>query len=396
MPDEPFFPPDLSRPPTEPAPTDETTGESAQQASAAQPTTAAWSEATTWSDPSTRFRSTPAPSPFESTPAPGPPVQPTPAAVGAVSAPEPRRRTGRAVLVGLAALTALAVLGGAAIAARSLTGTGESASPEPAASAPVDQPAGALAPIPASPASSPPAGRPDAAGQSASRQPPSASAPAPAAAPVAVEEFAGTAPDTTRWGLYASTAQNGSTQLKSNVRVAAGELQIVGTGKDPSGKGNTTGGVCWCGVGGNQTYGKWELRARFDAGRGYGPIIGLWPQSDKGTDGSFAFATRTPDRRTAAGYVLWAGGGHDERSLAGDYTAWHTYTLEWRATFVRILVDGAVLYDSTTAATKVPIPTVPMHIYLQQIAGPNIGVPAPDASTPAQVTMHVDWVRIYR
>jgi hypothetical protein len=37
-----------------------------------------------------------------------------------------------------------------------------------------------------------------------------------------------------------------------------------------------------------------------------------------------------------------------------------------------------------------------MHLYIQQMVGPRGGLGPPDASTPPEVTMHIDWVRMYR
>jgi hypothetical protein len=33
---------------------------------------------------------------------------------------------------------------------------------------------------------------------------------------------------------------------------------------------------------------------------------------------------------------------------------------------------------------------------MQQVVGPNDGVPAPNAATPDRVVLHVDWARMYR
>jgi hypothetical protein len=91
--------------------------------------------------------------------------------------------------------------------------------------------------------------------------------------------------------------------------------------------------------------------------------------------------------------VAWTGGGDGSKGY-GDLTAWHVYTFEWRAGFVRIQIDGTVVYDSTKNASVV-LPHVPLHFYMQQTIGPKEGVPAADATTPNEVVMHVDWVRIY-
>jgi hypothetical protein len=217
---------------------------------------------------------------------------------------------------------------------------------------------------------------------------------------VAMDDFTAPALDTAKWGRYESTSPNGSAWKPSQVQVAGGELRIVGTGRNPTGQGNLSGGLCWCGTNGSRTYGKWQVRARFDAGAGYGQIIGLWPRSDSGaTDGWIGMADAPdPLKKSVHVYLNWTKDkqNSDGRNLAGDFTAWHVYTVEWRATFVKISVDGKVLYDSTTSTAGPVIPTKPMHLYMQQPVGPSTGIPAATATTPDQVVMHIDWVRLYK
>jgi endo-1,3-1,4-beta-glycanase ExoK len=299
---------------------------------------------------------------------------------------------GRLILVGLVALAA--IIGGTAYA---VVGRGDEKGNwnSTAASSTAEgsgQAAGAATPSTALPAS------PSAASSASSASPsPAVSSRAATPAVDPTDDFSGAALDR-RWGIYHSTFPNGSSWVKSMVGVRNGELQIVGSGKNPTGKGNVTGGVCWCSAGGNQIYGKWQVRAKFDAGAGYGQIIGLWPQSDKQSDGAVVFAaTRDTAKHSLHGYVVWTNGSlvSDGGALTGDFTGWHTYTVEWRATYIKVQVDQTLIYDSTKSKVKVVIPSGPMHLYLQQEAGPQDGIAAPDASTPDQVTMHVDWVHMY-
>jgi beta-glucanase (GH16 family) len=207
-----------------------------------------------------------------------------------------------------------------------------------------------------------------------------------------------TALDKGKWGVYESTAANGSSWSASAVRTTGGELQITGTGTNPTGAGNVAGGLCWCGTNGNRLYGIWQVRARFDAGAGYGPIVGLWPQSDNGDAEGYISAVNAPaaDRRSLTGRLVWPDGGADTGPATGNFTVWHTYTIEWRAGFVKLSIDGKAYYDSTKSTAKPVIPHTPLHLYMQLVIGPKNGVPPADASTPAHVVMHVDWVRFYR
>jgi beta-glucanase (GH16 family) len=232
---------------------------------------------------------------------------------------------------------------------------------------------------------------------------PRASAPAlPGTTLVDVDDFTGTSVDTSKWEVYEAAASNGVSQwLRSMVSVSDGELRIAGHGRSPDGVGNVSGGLCWCRGNGNQTYGIWQVRARFEAGTGYGQAILLWPESNRWPqDGELDFV-ETPfgPKTTAVGTVHWgADNKQDARRTKGDFTAWHTYTVEWRAGYVKMSIDSTVYYDSTTSSARPVIPSDPMQLAIQQEPGPfgRSWVPAPNGSTPDQVVMHVDWVRLYR
>lgn len=292
--------------------------------------------------------------------------------------PAPARRTGRIVWAGIVALVVLAGVAVAVVVLRPGRPVGERGT--------------AGAPVPVSPSASP------SPSPSVSSSPSVSASPSRSVDPALVADDEFSAPlDATKWSVYVSTHANGSSWTAAMVQVAGGELRVEGVGRNPTGAGNTAGGLCWCGLG-DRVYGKWVVRARFDAGAGYGPVIGLWPNTNKGGDGSIGFAESTPAARNVLhGYVTSPAGKPTfaEKTLPGDFTAWHTYTVDWRATGVRMYVDGRLFFDSATVAGTVA-PSVPMHLYLQLIEGPSGGVPAPDAHTPAMVVMHVDWVRLYK
>jgi beta-glucanase (GH16 family) len=215
------------------------------------------------------------------------------------------------------------------------------------------------------------------------------------------DDFAGTSLARHEWSVYRSASTNGvSTWSPSMVSVGGGELRIAGEGKNPSGDGDLSGGLCWCG--GDQTYGLWQVRARFEPGRGYGQAILLWPRSDRWPqDGELDFVeTPEPAKTVAHATIHWDAGGDeiDTRTLHGDFTAWHVYTVEWRPDRVRMFVDHTLTYDSARSGDHPTIPSTPMHLAIQQEPGP-FGVnwvPSPDPTTPDRVTMHIDWVRRYQ
>jgi hypothetical protein len=222
--------------------------------------------------------------------------------------------------------------------------------------------------------------------QSATAKPsPSASATPPGAR----DDFTAATLDKTKWNIYTGTSFSADM-----VRVQGGELQVLGVGRNATATANKAGGLCWCGNG-NYTYGTWQVRARFDAGAGYGVVVMLWPGSNNGTtDGYVDFAQDNDAARKTVGVVLNppGGGTAGKASRTGDFTAWHVYRIDWRATYIRVYLDGALIYDSSTDAAKPAVPNKPLHLVLQVNKGPSGSIPAATAQTPAEVVTHVDWV----
>jgi hypothetical protein len=343
----------------------------------------------------------PAPYLASAPPAPGP--APASAPPLAPLAPLTPVRRGRAGWLALAAVTVVLLVGVFAIVKVAGPG-GDGARPAAGGSA---APAGAATTVATATASGGTAGEQAAAGASGS---PSAVPGGRAASPTAVSTTrpagkpatAAIGDDFTSglnggmWDVYGTSTS--STYNSTMVRVSGGELQILGVGNSPTASANKSGGLCWCGTNGNHVYGKWQVRARFDAGSGYRQVIELWPQSDSDTtDGSINFAGDSDAAKHNLDMsVLQPGGGRDwSGNLSGDFTAWHTYTVEWRAGSVKMWIDSRQVYNSATSKTPLTVPSKPMHLVLQQDKGPAEGIPAANSSTPAQVIMHIDWVRYY-
>ncbi|GAA3523447.1 hypothetical protein GCM10022222_01870 [Amycolatopsis ultiminotia] len=222
---------------------------------------------------------------------------------------------------------------------------------------------------------------------------------------IAEDDFTGAKLDTTKWSPYNAKSSNGISQWSPDeVGVGGGELRINGHGRDPSGKTNRSGALCWCRGAGNQAYGLWMVRAKFDAGKGYGPAMLLWPQSNHWPeDGELDLVeSAQPKRTTALSSVHWGSlpnGKRESGKLWGDYTQWHTYAVDWQPDFVKYSIDGQTVYDTRYSLQNPGIPKNPMHLVIQQEPGPfgaPSWIPAPDASTPDQVIVHVDWVKIYK
>ncbi|MGA8114953.1 MAG: family 16 glycosylhydrolase [Actinocatenispora sp.] len=222
---------------------------------------------------------------------------------------------------------------------------------------------------------------------------------------VASDEFDGAGLDTSKWRAYKSLSSNKVSHFEpAQVGVADGEMRIVGHGRDASGKQNVSGAVCWCGTGGDQTYGIWAIKAKLDAGKGYAPAMMLWPKSNAWpTDGETdIIETVQPKRISDVASVHWGdppSGLRESGKTWGDFTKWHVFWVDWQPTYIKIYVDRTLVYDTTTSSKHPVIPAKPMHLVLQQEPGPyapKVWLPAPDGSTPDQVVVHVDWARYYQ
>lgn len=210
------------------------------------------------------------------------------------------------------------------------------------------------------------------------------------------EDFSAKRLTETLWRAYDEVHPNGSAWSQSMVRVTGGELQITGSGRNPTGAGNLAGGSCWCGHGApERRYGVYQVRAKVDVGSGYGMEIGLYPSSnDEEADGLITIARIDQATRDTMYPVLRGENGSRYLSgspVVGDFTGWSTYAVEWRKDFITILLDDRVVFDTRRSDQHVEIPSTKMFLYAQLKPGPNESVPGPGLDTPSQVVMHVDW-----
>jgi beta-glucanase (GH16 family) len=221
---------------------------------------------------------------------------------------------------------------------------------------------------------------------------------------IAEDDFNGNSLNTANWVPYDEVSSNDISHWNpKELSVGDSELTIHSHGKDPTGAANYSGALAWSRGKGNQTYGEWVVRAKFDPGVGYGPAILLWPQSnDWPQDGEIDMVESVqPQRNTALSSIHWgntAPGYRESGKLLGDFTQWHTYTVDWQPTYVSIAVDSTVVYDTRNSTQHPTIPSTPMHLVIQQEPGPFGGsswIVAPNSSTPNDVMVHVDWVKIY-
>jgi DNA-binding SARP family transcriptional activator len=215
--------------------------------------------------------------------------------------------------------------------------------------------------------------------------------------PVAHDDFTGSALSESHWGMYEQQRANGSAWSPSAILVNGGELQIVGAGREPTGRGNVAGGACWCkSAAPVRSYGIWEAQVKFDVGAGYGAMIGLWPSKSENEDEGYLTLARIdqPDRRHAYPVLMGRDGKVTHGApVVGDYTDWNTYAIEWRPDFVAIRLNGRTILDTRRSERPIAIPHAPMYLYVQTVSGPDGPIPAPNSSTPDRVVLHVDWVK---
>jgi beta-glucanase (GH16 family) len=145
-----------------------------------------------------------------------------------------------------------------------------------------------------------------------------------------------------------------------------------------------------------QTYGRYDVRFRMDAGRGVAGVLLLWPVRDHWPpEIDFAEAGGTTRKRDHMTATLHYGAANRQiqRSVRADFTRWHRMGVEWTPKRLVYRLDGRTW--ATVASPHVP--AEPMELDLQTQAGTcgDRYAPCPDASTPARVTMYVDWVRAY-
>ncbi len=143
-----------------------------------------------------------------------------------------------------------------------------------------------------------------------------------------------------------------------------------------------------------QTYGRYEIRFRMQRGQGISYALLLWPKSndsppeidiaeDNGRLRDATYATLHP---TIGGKALG-------RSVAGDFTEWHTVGLQWTPGLLIFTLDGR----EWTRMTGAVVPSEPMDLALQSqswFCGHGWEA-CPDASTPPRVDLQIDWAVQY-
>lgn len=214
--------------------------------------------------------------------------------------------------------------------------------------------------------------------------------------PVLVEDFHGDVLDLSRWYVYDSPNAPAPQprRLPAAVSVANGSLRL--TGFVDAAHGDVSGGV---GDRYGATYGRWEVRVRAEAGVGYSPVVLLWPKSERWPDEGEIDVLEIPDgTRQSLNEFLHYGADNHQRGnrVTGDFTEWHTFAVDWLPDRITYWIDGIAVWSvqRDPDPAKNVVPNTAFRLALQNDQGCQGGCRR-DESTPATVTMYVDWVKVY-
>jgi beta-glucanase (GH16 family) len=167
-----------------------------------------------------------------------------------------------------------------------------------------------------------------------------------------------------KWNVYTGPfgSSNNSYFMPSNAWTSGGRLNLVINQAPNNGGRKYTAGGLDTGWRQYQTYGKWEVRAKFAAGYGITAYIGLYPQ-----DGSWPPEITFPEvlgREYWAGNYAqhWSNGSHQQESfkvwntqIGSDFNQWHTYAVEWVPGAIYYFVDGRQVGSHTQRFTATPM-----------------------------------------
>lgn len=211
---------------------------------------------------------------------------------------------------------------------------------------------------------------------------------------VFADDFSGTSVDASKWGMYSGEPgwPKGGRWDPTHAVVSGGLLTLETYKSD--------GGV-WTSAGMSsakalqQTYGKYEVRFRAQAGDGVTFAWLLWPV--KGWPPEIDFAEDDDGTRLKNAATLHYGASNSQvhRSVTMDLTQWHTLGVEWTKDALSYTLDGAV-YATVTGSD---VPSQPMVLDLQAAANPcgssTAGTSCAGSTTPPLVKIDVDWLVAY-
>jgi beta-glucanase (GH16 family) len=201
-----------------------------------------------------------------------------------------------------------------------------------------------------------------------------------------------------RWFTYEGQpgGDPGGWFLPSHVAQSNGRLVITGSKEQtPNGNIYATGGVSNSKVF-SQTYGRFEFRFRMDKGYGVNFVMLLWPSNNVWPP-EINVAEDEGKNRTFLSATLHYGADNQtitrKTNGLGDFSKWHTVSVEWKPSALTYKLDGKVWATMSSPS----VPKIPMSMAIQTQAWPCGGSfsDCPNSTTPAKVNLEVDWVVAY-
>jgi beta-glucanase (GH16 family) len=164
----------------------------------------------------------------------------------------------------------------------------------------------------------------------------------------------------------------------------------------------------------SQTYGRFEIRAKFPAGKGFQPAFWLLPNDSRATGAygeiDVVEAYSQDPSRTAPHlhYVQTPGTpGHGVHcDIATNETAFHTYAVEWTPQLMSFIYDGKPCWSTTwkpkfgfaplLAGAPTPF-NQPFYAIIQlAVGGSKTPKNRPTDRTPFPASMYVDYFRVWK
>lgn len=206
------------------------------------------------------------------------------------------------------------------------------------------------------------------------------------------DDFADGIGNPPRWHIYDGAPEGEAASRFNPEHVSAGNGLLTVTASRANGNSYLTGGLCNSNAF-SQTYGRYDIRFRMDRGYGIAYAVRLLPTPEVSLPQVDVLEDDGRNRNIAAAIVRDEGHGtHLSRKTTGDFTKWHTATVEWSPARLVYRIDGKLW-----ATMKSPnLPKVPMSVTIRTYAprcGGTLG--CPNSSTPARVNLYVDWVVAY-
>lgn len=240
-----------------------------------------------------------------------------------------------------------------------------------------------------------------------------------------VDNFEGRSLDSAKWVMQDTERTGFRTGVtcyrpeRANVAVQRGTLMLTArresapfTCKSPYGEYATqyTGGMVTTWGRFSQTYGRFEVRAKFPTATTSGVHGGYWMYPQKHTYGGWPNSGEidvaewwsvAPDRMFPslhyAGRTVYDTGWN---CVIPKVSAYHTYTLEWNAQEMVFWYDGQECFRrSWTPDSPLVAPQPfdhPFNMILNMGVGPDSGHNPVSASTPLPATLTVDYVKAWK